>query len=115
MDGGNGMETKISEIADGIYRLSTYETGLIARPSANKSSTLCREPARQRCPSKVVTVTTTSVDDMRKVSEAGVMAFARRILPTPFAPPIPALGVTPFLFAIPTKIGVPTAGLNGKD
>ena len=32
-----------------------------------------------------------------------------------FAPPIPALGVTPFLFDIPTKIGVPTAGLNGKD
>jgi len=58
---------------------------------------------------------------MRKIGEAGVMSFARRILPTPITtqtfPAGQRLNVSdpPFLFDIVTKIGVPTAGLNGKD
>jgi len=66
-------------------------------------------------------MTTTAADDMRKIGEAGVMSFARRILPTPITtqtfPAGQRLNVSdpPFLFDIVTKIGVPTAGLNGKD
>lgn len=68
-----------------------------------------------------MTMTTTGADDMRKIGEAGVMSFARRILPTPITtqtfPAGQRLNVSapPFLFDIVTKIGVPTAGLNGKD